>query len=588
MKNGHVNGFLISNKLNLLCSFFAIFFSCLPVLASEFETINKAVTETRNHFEINKLKQEEAVLFEETGKLKHQLNLYFINAFEAYGKETVYKKIEYLLWIIEHADGDNQAILSHANYHLASLLAFLNSHNTAIPFAVDGLKLAKKNRQESLINLSYSLLGSIEYNRKNFLKSIDFYMKAYAVTPAKNSIFRASMYNNISLCQVGLNDLDASNHFIEKSLSILDNSTKSQEIQLFEILVRGNLGSNYFKQKKYIEAIELLQQEIDYYLDNQVNLSEAHNPLRELLQLYEITGNTTKLSEMIGIARTLEKNVTSNSKSILYSKILYDFFLKKGELSEIKKFGEHYFVKNEFLLDSISKSVEKLNAILYENQVSSIRNQYLAKSKFLNESLKSKRKTNSLLVIVFTLLSVILVLIIIGKSKRERKNRLISLQQEQIQENRQKILENEVKLKQEKITSLAINLNLKKETERAFLQKLKEIKRKKDTDVEAVIKELQMNVSNLLQIDSKSRIQHTENDEENTRFFTKIKQKHPQISDQDLLLCSYFRLNLNSKEIAQLTNMTSGTIRVYKTKLKAKLGLNTEHNLETYLSTFDN
>lgn len=588
MKNGHVNGFLISNKLNLLCSFFALFFSCLPVLASEFETINKAVTETRNHFEINKLKQEEAVLFEETGKLKHQLNLYFINAFEDYGKETVYKKIEYLLWIIEHADRDNQAILSHANYHLASLLAFLNSHNTAIPFAVDGLKLAKKNRQESLINLSYSLLGSIEYNRKNFLKSIDFYMKAYAVTPAKNSIFRASMYNNISLCQVGLNDLDASNHFIEKSLSILDRSTKSQEIQLFEILVRGNLGSNYFKQKKYVEAIELLQQEIDYYLDNQVNLSEAHNPLRELLQLYEITGNTTKLSEMIGVARTLEKNVTSNSKSVLYSKILYDFFLKKGELSEIKKFGEHYFVKNEFLLDSISKSVEKLNAILYENQVSSIRNRYLAKSKFLNESLKSKRKTNSLLVIVFTLLSVILVLIIIGKSKRERKNRLISLQQEQIQENRQKILENEVKLKQEKITSLAINLNLKKETERAFLQKLKEIKRKKDTDVEAVIKELQMNVSNLLQIDSKSRIQHTENDEENTRFFTKIKQKHPQISDQDLLLCSYFRLNLNSKEIAQLTNMTSGTIRVYKTKLKAKLGLNTEHNLETYLSTFDN
>jgi DNA-binding CsgD family transcriptional regulator len=48
-------------------------------------------------------------------------------------------------------------------------------------------------------------------------------------------------------------------------------------------------------------------------------------------------------------------------------------------------------------------------------------------------------------------------------------------------------------------------------------------------------------------------------------------------------MCSYFKLHLKSKEIAQIESITNGTVRVYKNKIKHKIGLDTEKNLNDYL-----
>ena len=56
---------------------------------------------------------------------------------------------------------------------------------------------------------------------------------------------------------------------------------------------------------------------------------------------------------------------------------------------------------------------------------------------------------------------------------------------------------------------------------------------------------------------------------------------------QKIKLCSYFRLGLNSKEISSIANLTSGTVRVYKVKIKQKLNLSEDQNLNLYLQEQD-
>lgn len=567
--------------------FFALIFSSFQVFSSDFFEINKIVTETRNRNKIDSLYKAEKNAYEETGKLEHQLNLHFIDAFKEYDNDSHFKKMEHLLWIVEHANFEYQPILMYANYHLAAQLVYLNSYKTAKSFADQALKLSIQSKKRKVVYLTYSILGSIEYYQKKYNKAIEFYSLAYDNAFDTDYLFKASMLNNVSLCKMGLNDLNASNDFIFKSLQILKKAKENDEVKLFQIIVEGNLGSNYFKQKKYNEAILLLEKELDYYQKRRENLPNAFNPINELIQLYKIKNDSNKLNKILLLVKELEATIKNKSKAILFTKVLYSISLEKKYLNDIEKYGKRFLERNEIVMDSVAQSIEKMNSFLYDNKVQSLRNEFASKNTLLNETLKTKKRTNWFLGVVILLVSIIFILVFIGKSRRERKNRLISIQQELIQESKRQLLENEIKLKQEKITSLAINLTLKKDTERAFLDKIREIKRKKNPDLEAVIKELQMSVTNLLQIDSNSRLQHTESEEENNRFYNKIKEKHPDISKQDLLLCSYFRLNLNSKEIAQLTNMTSGTIRVYKTKLKAKLGLETEQNLDDYLSSFD-
>jgi DNA-binding NarL/FixJ family response regulator len=71
---------------------------------------------------------------------------------------------------------------------------------------------------------------------------------------------------------------------------------------------------------------------------------------------------------------------------------------------------------------------------------------------------------------------------------------------------------------------------------------------------------------------------------ENDDFSNVLLLKHPYLSDKEVRLCYYFRLHLSSKEISALEGLTSGSVRVYKTKIKSKMKLDPTESLSYYLN----
>jgi ligand-binding sensor domain-containing protein len=72
-------------------------------------------------------------------------------------------------------------------------------------------------------------------------------------------------------------------------------------------------------------------------------------------------------------------------------------------------------------------------------------------------------------------------------------------------------------------------------------------------------------------------------DEVHNNYLTTLKTKFAQLSNTDLKLCAYLRLNLSSKEIAQLLNISLKGVEVSRYRLRKKLGLATEINLHDFL-----
>jgi len=72
-------------------------------------------------------------------------------------------------------------------------------------------------------------------------------------------------------------------------------------------------------------------------------------------------------------------------------------------------------------------------------------------------------------------------------------------------------------------------------------------------------------------------------DEVHNNFLSTLKAKYPQLSPTDLKLCAFLRLNLSSKEIAQLLNISLKGVEVSRYRLRKKLGLATEVNLNDFL-----
>ena len=66
-------------------------------------------------------------------------------------------------------------------------------------------------------------------------------------------------------------------------------------------------------------------------------------------------------------------------------------------------------------------------------------------------------------------------------------------------------------------------------------------------------------------------------------FFHLLDERYPDLSYKDKMLCAYLRMNLMSKEIAPLLNITLRGVEISRYRLRKKLGLGEGDNLAEFL-----
>lgn len=72
-------------------------------------------------------------------------------------------------------------------------------------------------------------------------------------------------------------------------------------------------------------------------------------------------------------------------------------------------------------------------------------------------------------------------------------------------------------------------------------------------------------------------------DQVHSNFLSSLKNHFPELSRNDLKMCAYVKMNLSSKEIAQLMNLSIRAVEVSRYRLRKKLPISSEINLHDYL-----
>jgi DNA-binding CsgD family transcriptional regulator len=75
-------------------------------------------------------------------------------------------------------------------------------------------------------------------------------------------------------------------------------------------------------------------------------------------------------------------------------------------------------------------------------------------------------------------------------------------------------------------------------------------------------------------------------DQANQNFFKRLKTAYPDLTSHDLRLCAYLKMNMSSKEIAPLLNISLRGVEIKRYRLRKRLNLDTEENLIDFLITF--
>lgn len=76
-------------------------------------------------------------------------------------------------------------------------------------------------------------------------------------------------------------------------------------------------------------------------------------------------------------------------------------------------------------------------------------------------------------------------------------------------------------------------------------------------------------------------------EEKHTGFFKKMKILYPQLTNNDLRLCACLKLNLETKEIASLMNLSVRAVENSRYRLRKKLNLNPSQNLNEFFLSID-
>jgi hypothetical protein len=67
-------------------------------------------------------------------------------------------------------------------------------------------------------------------------------------------------------------------------------------------------------------------------------------------------------------------------------------------------------------------------------------------------------------------------------------------------------------------------------------------------------------------------------------FYKTLLEKYPELTQNELRLCAFLKLNLNTKEIATITQKTSHSIEAMRSRIRQKMNLDRDANLNLILS----
>ncbi|NME66953.1 helix-turn-helix transcriptional regulator [Flammeovirga aprica] len=170
----------------------------------------------------------------------------------------------------------------------------------------------------------------------------------------------------------------------------------------------------------------------------------------------------------------------------------------------------------------------------------------------------------------------------------KQQNVALEEQQKQIEEQAQELLaeqeknhELELEFKRKDIEKLNANNQLKVKLQTKAVQTLSDILKSEDIkkELKTVIRELK--ISNASQ--QKIQLMQENIDEVNTVFEDRLAGICPTLTKTEREICSFIKLNLSTKEIADIRNTTPNSIRVTKHRIRKKMNIEEEVELESFI-----
>ncbi len=389
--------------------------------------------------------------------------------------------------------------------------------------------------------------------------------------PEKEDYLLLKTWNNIGYLFFKKSELDSALIYYDKVLKHpLAKSTYSDIYGL----AMGNKGQLFLFSHDYAKALPYLR--IDANL-TKGKIWQSYNSALYGIALSEF--NLGQISEAETTMKTLlsQKNKL-NDQLLKYYLLMSEIQSKKGREDLSKQFLIKYIelsdslkktdIPTQHLVDQITQS--KID--MFEKELQLKDNQLqLIEIKEHESSLQNK--IYILVIILIVILLLFTIVYFIGYQKRKRK----------IHELETNLLHSKLVNKKEDLNNLVKSLSFKHQFIEDFKSRLKVILRLPSDEANVELKNLHQDVASYSVIDKNLELLHADIEKVNTEFIMRLEKEFPSLTAKEKELCSMIVLNLNSKDIAILKNVSPEAVKKARHRLRKKLNIEIDQDIREFL-----
>ncbi|MFA7445501.1 MAG: tetratricopeptide repeat protein [Flavobacteriaceae bacterium] len=474
----------------------------------------------------------------------------------------------------------------------------MQDYPEAVRYFIKAYELAMTNSQPNDEMTVLNNIAIVYTKNDNINQAEEYFRKAYQIATEQKMDYRVSLYaNNLAHVNFDLKNFEKAQEYIAIALS---NKNAEPRIRISTLIIKNSLLLEGKKATEVIDNCLILFEE-----------AQQHNLLEEKTEALFL------LAKAYQMEKKWEKSLETTDKALAdcddmeARKRLFELKTETLVLSDSWK--EALVVKDSVIAVSRKISANQSRE-LFENATLKFE---LSESEYALETSRIKTLNQQKFYILTTLL---LLLILIALGVAFYKRNLFAKQKATISENNLRIahleLEQEVSKRQLmekefKEQQLLADLNLKKQKEKEEnLQTEIELKNKQLSDkilfqstrnelLENIIEMLSgkpeiagnktlldivKNLKNHLKEDTKWEDFTALFENVNNSFLQNLKYHHPDLNANDIRFLSFIYLNLNTKEIASLLNISPESCRKRRERLRKKMNLDKDASLLEYLS----
>jgi tetratricopeptide (TPR) repeat protein len=424
------------------------------------------------------------------------------------------------------------------------------------------LKIVEKLQDKEGMGATYCQIGTLYLDQKDYDKAVEYYSKSIELAKEiKSNEGIASNLNNVAKVYFEKKEYDMALERYEEALKI--NSEEGNSYLVASNYL--NFADVYLDLKRYPEAISKIQQARDIFekIGNKLRLAKSQVMLSKI---YFETGQPEK--SKILAKNTLDIGEVEGYKEIVVSaaEILNKIYLSQRDSSTAYRY---YVLENEYrdslFLDEKQKTLTKLEL------------QYQFEKNEQTLKIARQRKNVVILIISGCLFFSLIIILLILKQLRLRAKKM------QLEKASH---EKELDFKNKEMVINVMSLMKKNEMLADLSEKLITIEKETSSSeskdaIKKVAIELQKSQEEEIWKEFSIRFK-----EVHGAFYNKLLQKFPTLSPNELKLCAFLRLNMSSKDIAELTGQRVSSLETARYRLRQKLGIaNSDINLITFLSS---